>query len=188
MTWHNPTLGPRNVKKYGLFKSGWEHVIASRLNELSQVWLKTYAGAADTSQNSLRGLSVDRSSHPHLILNFNQILKAHIIFVQLKKSRGGLQPNHLLLTSRGFQPGFFSEQASAENGFLQSFKNMGLPWAAVAWCFVGNYAFFAFYFLPSICPFLFVSQLFCGGISFPLSFFLLIFSLLKSPLWPWLEP
>lgn len=113
---------------------------------MSQVWLKTYAGAADTSQNSLLGLSVDRSSHPHLILNFNQILKAHIIFVQLKKSQGGLQPKHLLLTSRGFQPGFFSEQASAENGFLQSFKNVGLPWAAMAWRFVGNYAFFAFYF------------------------------------------
>lgn len=60
-----------------------------------------------------------------------QFLKSQISFVQLKKSQGDLQPKHPLLTSGGSQPGFFSEQASAENGFLQSFKNTGLPWAAL---------------------------------------------------------
>lgn len=43
MTLHNLTLDPKNVKKYGLFKSGWEQVIASRLEGLSPTQLLTKA-------------------------------------------------------------------------------------------------------------------------------------------------
>ena len=93
---------------------------------------KDLCHTADSSQNSLLGFSMGRSSRPHLILDSNQFLKTQIIVVQLKKSQAGLQPKHPLLSSGGPQPGFFSEQASTENEFLQSFKNTGLPWAALA--------------------------------------------------------
>lgn len=66
---------------------------------MSQVGLKTCAGTADSSQNSLRGISVGRSSSPHLILASKRFLKSQIIVVQLKEPQGGLQPKHPLLAS-----------------------------------------------------------------------------------------
>lgn len=74
------------------------------------------------SQNSLLGLPVGRRSHPHLILNLNQFLKAHIIFVPLKKSQGGLQPKH-----RSSPTGATSQASSAKRrpqrtGFCRALK------------------------------------------------------------------
>lgn len=75
--------------------------------------------AADTSQNSVLRLSVGRPFCPQLTLDSNRLFKAQIIFVQLKKSQGALEPKRPLLTHRGAsQPGFFGKQASTENGFL----------------------------------------------------------------------
>lgn len=73
------------------------------------------------ARNPCLGSPVERSSCLYLTLNPNQFLKTQIIFVQLKKSQGGLQPKRpLLATSGGGAParvqriGFLREQVSAD--------------------------------------------------------------------------